>query len=133
MKGKKIVLDTDVIIDYLRNDAQAVTYIENQLSAQMLLSVINVAELYAGIRNKEEKQAIENFLRVFEIISINKEIAEQGGEFRKTYGKSHGTGLADALIAATAIQQNATLITLNIHHYPMIEAITPYKKESVKT
>lgn len=125
--NKALLLDTDVIIDYLRNYKPSVIYIE-KLKNELLLSAITVAELYAGIRDEQEKHALEKFLHVFQIIPMDNEIAQLGGSFRRTYGKSHGTGLVDALIAATAIQKNANLVTLNIRHYPMIKAIKPYDK-----
>jgi predicted nucleic acid-binding protein len=49
--------------------------------------------------------------------------------FKRDYGKSHGVGLADAIIAATCEAENADLKTLNVKHYPMIEGLIPaYRK-----
>ena len=124
---KNLLIDTDIIIDYLRDYKPAVDYLE-KLSSPLQLSAITVAELYAGIRDKEEQKVIENFLTVFDIIPVNNLIAQTGGAFRKKYGRSHGTGLADALIAATAIHQDAHLATLNIRHYPMMKPMRPYEK-----
>jgi len=43
--------------------------------------------------------------------------------------KSHGVGLADAILAATAEVENAELKTLNTKHYPMLKGLRPaYKK-----
>ena len=45
------------------------------------------------------------------------------------FGKSHGVGLADAIMAATAETENADLKTLNIKNYPMFSGLKPaYKK-----
>jgi predicted nucleic acid-binding protein len=52
-------------------------------------------------------------------------MARLGGLFRRDYGRSHGTGLADALIAATAEEANARF---NGRHFPMIEAKVPYER-----
>ena len=55
--------------------------------------------------------------------------AVRGGLFRRDYGKSHGVGLADALIAATAELAQATLVTLNAKHFPMLPTVlVPYQK-----
>ncbi len=124
----RVLVDTDIIIDYLRDNKQAVIYIES-ISDLPQLSVITIAELNAGIRNTEEKNALEKFLQSFQIIPVSQDIAETGGQFRREYGKSHGTGLADALIAATALSQDAVLASLNKRHYPMIKnLLVPYKK-----
>jgi hypothetical protein len=124
----KLLIDTDVLIDYLRGYSKAVHYLEN-VRDSLLLSSITVAELYAGIKNEEEENALTPFLQLFQIISVDEKIAAMGGYLRRDYGKSHGTGLADALIAATALSHKARLITLNTRHYPMVDnAVAPYKK-----
>ena len=44
-------------------------------------------------------------------------------------GKAHGVGLNDALIAATAVNRNACLYTLNVKHYPSLrknQVVQPY-------
>src|SRR5690242_13782279 len=97
----QLLIDTDVIIDYLRGRKEAVSYLES-LNETLLLSCITVAELYAGVREGEERTKLEDFLQVFNIIPVEKDIALTGGLYRRDYGKSHGTGLADAIIAATA-------------------------------
>ena len=45
-------------------------------------------------------------------------------------GKAHGVGLNDALIAATAVNRNACLYTLNVKHYPSLrknQVVQPYR------
>jgi len=57
------------------------------------------------------------------------EIAKAGGLYKRDYGKSHGVGFADAILAATAEAENAELKTLNTKHYPMLKGLRPaYKK-----
>lgn len=124
----QMVLDTDVLIDYLRARPEAVTYIES-LTEPLSMSAITVAELYAGVRDGAERAALEAFIRVFLILPINLEIAVKGGLYRRDYSKSHSVGLADALIAATAEQHQATLVTLNNKHFPMLNnVVVPYQK-----
>ncbi len=123
-----VLIDTDVAIDYLRGHADATTYIEG-LSGNNLISSITVAELYAGVRDGAERTALESFVRAFQVIAIDAAIAEQGGLFRRDFGKSHGVGLADALIAASAETKGAILVTLNTKHFPMLaNAHVPYRK-----
>lgn len=122
----RLILDTDVLIDYLRGNDNAVRFLEN-LQEQICVSVITVAELYAGTRNKKEQRVIEKFLSAFAVLPIDQVIAVNGGLFRKQYGPSHGVGLADALIAATAESCQARLVTLNQRHFPMLKVVVPYK------
>lgn len=123
-----LLIDTDVAIDYLRGYADAISYIEG-LSGNHLISAITVAELYAGVRDGAERTALESFVRAFQVVTIDDTIAEQDGLFRRDFGKSHGVGLADALIAASAEANGAILVTLNAKHFPMLSnAFVPYHK-----
>jgi len=119
-----ILPDTDVLIDFLRGYPQAIDFI-NTNASQIILSAIVVAELYAGVRENQELTILDNFVSLFEVISVNSEIAKIGGLYKRDFGKSHGVGLADAVIAATCSLKNAQLKTLNVKHYPMIKKLEP--------
>lgn len=124
-----LLVDTDVLVDYLRGRKEAVAFLEGQ-STPLLLSAISVAELMAGVRDGKEWDVLELFFQAFEIVPVDETIARKGGLYRRDFGPSHGVGLADALIAATATTKQATLITLNKRHFPMIRTIqVPYRKE----
>ena len=124
----KVLFDTDVLIEYLRGKDEAQTYIDN-IQEIVYMSSISMAELYAGVRKGEESRKLEVFIETFEVISLNKNIAKIGGLYRNQYKPSHGTGLADALIAATAREIDAQVITFNIKHFPMLDnVIKPYER-----
>jgi predicted nucleic acid-binding protein len=122
------LFDTDILIDYLRGHPEAVAIIERHIS-EAYLSVMNVAELYQGVRDGNERTKLASTISAFTILPITADIAEHGGLLARTYKSSHGSGLADCLIAATVDIHGLKLQTLNIKHYPMIKsAIVPYKK-----
>ena len=126
--AERLLIDTDVLIDYLRDRAEAVSYLEG-LTESLLVSVITVAELYAGVREGTERTKLDEFVRAFEIVSVDREVAVRGGLYRRDYMKSHNVGLADALIAATAESRQAALVTLNGKHFPMLaNVVVPYQK-----
>ena len=55
-------------------------------------------------------------------------VARLGGLYWRDYRGSHGTGLIDALIAATAAVHRARLVTRNARHFPMLEdLLVPYR------
>jgi predicted nucleic acid-binding protein len=121
-----LLFDTDVLIDYLRGRTEAVEYIDT-LSVPLFVSVITVAELYAGVRDGAERMQLDTFVSAFGIIPLDHDIAITGGLYRRDYGKRHGTGLADALIAATGTTRGFTLVTLNKKHFPMVTTlVVPY-------
>jgi len=125
--ASQLLIDSDVLIEYLRGSEPATLFLET-LERRPATSVICMAELLAGVRNEPEREAIECFLQTFEILPVDENIARLGGHYRKTYTKSHNTGLADALIAATATHYNLQLATFNTRHYPMLSAISPYPR-----
>lgn len=123
-----LMVDTDVLIDYLRDQAQVATFLES-LEELPCVSVVSVAELFAGVRDGAEREALEGMLSVCRVVDLSYETAMFGGLFRRDYGKSHGIGLADALIAASARQQGCRLATLNMKHYPLFDqTFAPYQK-----
>ncbi len=124
----RLLIDTDVLIDYLRDKAEAVSYLEG-LTEPLLISAVTVAELYAGVRDGAERARLDEFIRAFEIVPIGPEVSIKGGLYRRDYMKSHNIGLADALVAATAEIRQAELVTLNLKHFPMLAKVTvPYRK-----
>lgn len=129
--SKPILVDTDVLIDFLRGHEQAVSFV-NLESDRIILSSIVVAELYAGVRGGEcdaEQTTLEGFLSLFRVVHVTAAIARLGGLYKRDYGKSHGISLADAVVAATASLESADLKTLNVRHYPMFNALEPaYRK-----
>jgi predicted nucleic acid-binding protein len=131
MTGKgKYLYDTDVIIDYLKGESEARALLEEETGMQCI-SVVTVAELYAGARDMKECEVIKGLAEYFEVIDINQEIAKEGGLYKQKYHKSHNVALPDGLIGATAICLGLELKTLNIKHYPMIKYLkAAYRKGS---
>jgi predicted nucleic acid-binding protein len=119
-----ILLDTDVLVDFFRGHSKAVAFI-NAHSDSIILSSIVVAELYAGVKGDAEQTVLEHFISLFRVVPVSAEIAKAGGLYKRDYGKSHGVGLADAILAATAEAENAELKTLNVKHYPMLKDLRP--------
>lgn len=115
-------------VDFLRGHPVAVNYIRENAD-RIILSSMVAAELYAGVRGDQELATLDKLLSVFRMVPVSSQIAKMGGIFKRDYAKSHGVGLADAIIAATAMVENAGISTLNVKHYPMIENLKPaYRK-----
>ncbi len=118
------LVDTDVMVDFLRGQSMAVAFVCEH-STRIVLSSVVAAELYSGARGNAELTALDELLSLFRIIPLSRDIARIGGLFKRDYSKSHGVGLADAMVAATAVAENADLKTLNVRHYPMFKGLTP--------
>ncbi len=121
---RPILVDTDVMVDYLRGRDKATRFLKKH-GARAILSSITVAELYAGVKGNEEESTLDNIVSLFQVVSVTPEIAKAGGLLKRDFGKSHGVGLADAIVAATALTANADLATLNVKHFPMLAGLKP--------
>jgi predicted nucleic acid-binding protein len=129
MKATRWLVDTDVLIDYLRGHAKAIAFLEKTIIAsECYISTITIAELYVGVREGKEKQVLDLFIQQFRVAELDQMIAQAGGLYKRDYGKSHGVGLADAIIAATSAILNLKLVTLNRKHFPMLSKVhVPYR------
>jgi predicted nucleic acid-binding protein len=126
--SKTMLVDTDVLIDFLRGYNKAISFIE-KFSSQIILSPIVVAELYAGVKGAKELAVLDNFVSHFRVVPITKDVARAAGLYKRDFGKSYGVGIADAILAATVEKEKVELKTLNVKHYPMIRDLKPaYKK-----
>ena len=122
------MLDTDVLIDFLRGQPQAVQLLED-IDCEFYLSAVSVAELYVGVRDGREREVLDQLVGLLQTIEISTEITRQAGLWRREYGKSHGTGIIDALIVACADASQIPLATLNVKHFPMLPNVSaPYRK-----
>ena len=122
-----ILLDTNILIDYIRGNDKSVKFLES-FQDVLCISSMTVAELFAGARSGREQCSLDQFVEAFSVLPVNKDISKKGGAYRRKYGKSHNVDLIDTLIAATAFINEMTLITLNKKHFPMLRKVSvPYK------
>lgn len=91
--------------------------------------MITVAELFTGVKGDEDEKSLKPLLLAFVILPVTEKTARLGRLYRRDYGRSRGTGLADALIAATSEENGADLVTFNRRHFPMVPGLTvPYER-----
>jgi predicted nucleic acid-binding protein len=116
-----VLVDSDILIEVSRgrNVDVVSTWIElSNSDAVVLYSPVSVAELWAGARPSEH-DALRNLFRALTCAPIDEDVGRQAGAYLQRYRRSHGVEVADALIAANAIANNAELWTRNRKHYPM--------------
>jgi predicted nucleic acid-binding protein len=77
------------------------------------------------VKGDAEQAALEDFVSLFRVVPVSVALAKAGGLYKRDYGMSHGVGLADAILAATAEAEDAELKTLNRKHYPMLKGLRP--------
>jgi len=118
-----ILLDTDVLIWYLRGNKEAYQLIHSL--PNFCISSVTYMELVQGMRNKEELRTLQKTLKQWGVktIYVNEEISAKALFFIEEYFLSHSMQLADALIGATATMYGMTLITANDKHYKIIKEL----------
>lgn len=121
---RPLLVDADVLIDYLRGREPAVAFVRARAD-RIALSSIVVAELYAGVKGESEQATLDELVSLFRVVPVTVEVARSAGLLKRDYGKSHGVGLADAILAATALAENAEFCTLNVKHFPMLKGLKP--------
>jgi len=88
----------------------------------ILYSPVSAAELWAGARLPEHG-GLNNLFSALTCVPIDSETGHQAGVYLRRYRKSHSVELGDALIAAGAVLNKASLWTRNRKHYPMKELL----------
>jgi predicted nucleic acid-binding protein len=118
-----LIIDTDVLIWYLRGNNKAKDIVENNIPFS--ISVITYMEIIQGMKNKEEFKIFQKQMLRWntKIIQIDQEISSRAMFYVQEYSLSHSMMLADGLIAATAVQNSETLLTANDKHYKFIPTI----------
>ncbi len=115
-----IMIDTDVLIWYLKGNLKAKKTIDNL--EDFYISVITYMELVQGLRNKREltlfRAAVKNWNA--KILQVNEDISTMAMFLVEQHYLSNSLFLADALIASTALTNGLTLLTANIKHYKII-------------
>lgn len=121
----KILLDTSIIIDFIRQKDKTKTYFYKlalKKENSFHISIITKAELYAGQsvwKNAKARNDLEIILSKISISALTHIISINSGKFKALYG----VDLIDGIIAATAITHKLPLATLNRKHFSKIPSL----------
>jgi|SRR3989338_2183462 len=115
-----ILLDTNILVDYLRNYAPAVEFFE-KLNNDILFSAITEAELLAGQANNDAKkrETLIHLLSRWTKIPVDNPLVILAGDI----SRKHNLDIPDAIIAASAIISNAELITRNVKDFKKVDKL----------
>lgn len=124
---EKILIDTDVIIDFLRGyhlrTKSIFSKIKN-LEIKAYISLISIVELYAGIEaeNNQQEISLKQLLSLLEILPIDFNLSKHAGNVRKKYRLS----ISDSIIAATSSDYKIKLFTFNVKHFSNLPGVKLY-------
>ena len=121
-----IIIDTDIIINYVKQSTSTIleSYIrlQNQKKVELKVSTITIFEYFSGVSfsNNMEYETAELLFNQFTIQEVNEKIVKIAARLNNERKLSSSIGLADVLIASTALYLGAPLLTLNKHHFKLI-------------
>jgi predicted nucleic acid-binding protein len=119
-----VLLDSDVLVDYLRGLPAAGRYLDG-LTVTPTCSEVTRVEVLRGMRSRE-RRVTERFLATIRWAGVDEEVSTLAGELGRRFRRSHGAlGVTDLVIAATAERHKLPLATLNVRHFPMFPGLEP--------
>jgi len=126
-----VLVDTDVMIDLLRQYSPAVSWLASLREEEIFLPGLVAMELVQGCRNQQEQDRLLSTLDQFQLIWPSALMCDEALTLFARFHLSHGLGILDALIGQTAVALGLPLHTFNIRHYamiPHIQLLQPYKR-----
>ncbi len=107
----KAVFDTNILVDYLNGVGKARKEIDKY--ERPMISIITWMEILVGAKNSDEELLLKMFLSRFSVIALSEEVAERAVALRR----KHRLKLPDAIIWASAEQNECLLVTRNTRDF----------------
>ena len=123
----RLIVDTDIIIDHLRGGVIWENILESiNKDCEFYIATVVIPELFSGRSTIDDEVSIKilDFLQIFNEIDLNKDIAKKAGELFRDVNRN--LGIADYIIAASALVTGSTIITLNKKHFEQIPRLIIY-------
>ena len=127
------LLDTDVLIGITKGNSGAAEFLENLETPTLMISSMVAMEFAIGSRDKNELRRAEKVLMRCEILGLDEQDHQLAVTLVRRHCLSTGLSVTDFLIAAQALNRQATLYTFNLKHFgaiPGLDARAPYKRDS---
>jgi predicted nucleic acid-binding protein len=121
MEQPQYLIDTNIVIDYLGKKIpfSGLNFMNDTIDNIPKVSVISKIELLSFNAPAEQYQLLTDFMNDAMIIELTNKIVDATIEIRK----KHKTKLPDAIIAATALVYNLTIISRNISDFKNIDGL----------
>jgi predicted nucleic acid-binding protein len=110
--------DTNVFSRIFKGNAQLKQFIE--INSSVVCSTIYIENIQ-GSKSNQEKRFIKKYLDNFPLLLVDSDISARAIQLIDAYSNSNGLLLADALIAATALENDLTVLTYNVDDFKFIK------------
>lgn len=122
-----ILCDTDVIIEFYKNNQKIVSELHLIGENNIAISTITAAELIFGAINKKELKQIKKDIKNLKTLHLNHQTEKIFLQLLEKYSLSHNLKIPDAIIASSAIANEIKLFTLNKKDFKFIEELNLYQ------
>jgi predicted nucleic acid-binding protein len=126
-----VLLDSDVMIDILRQSSPALTWLDMLGDEEIVLPGFVVMELIQGCGNKTEQAMLKKTLALYTVVWPKAEVCDEALTVFSRFYLSHRIGIIDALIGQLAVSLDLPIQTFNQKHYaviPNIKLAQPYTR-----
>jgi len=118
-----MIFDTDILIWVQKGNEKAARLIEK--TEDRYLSIQSYMELLQGAKNKTHHKYVKDFICEFEfsILPLTENIGHRALIYVEEYALSSGMRAGDAIIAATAVENNISLSSSNVKHFKVVKEL----------
>ena len=118
-----MIFDTDILIWVQRGNDKSARLIEKD--KDRYLSIQSYMELLQGARNKTHHKYVKDFISEFEfsILPFTENIGHRALIYVEEYALSSNMRSGDAIIAATAVENNMMLVSSNVKHFKVVNEL----------
>jgi predicted nucleic acid-binding protein len=118
-----MIFDTDIFIWAQRGNEKAAKHME--MAEERHLSTQTYMELLQCARNKNQHKHTKDFLTAFGflVLPLTENIGHRAAIYIEEYTLASGLRSGDAIIAATAVENNLPLVSSNVKHFKMIKEL----------
>ena len=118
-----MIFDTDILIWVQRGSTKAAKLIEED--PNKFLSIQSYMELLQGAKNKTHHKYVKDFITdfSFSILPFTENIGHRALIYVEEYALSSNMRAGDAIISATAVENNMTLVSSNIKHFKVVREL----------
>ncbi len=129
MEKHRVCIDTDIIIDFLREKSPGQEILEECIEKyECYITFITAFETYLGLKSEKQKNIFNSILGELKLVPTNLKAAEKSAQIIKELRKENKEiGLMDSIIAGMCINNGLELVTKNIDHFNRVKGIKLYR------
>lgn len=118
-----MIFDTDIFIWVQRGNEKAAALIDN--SEERYLSIQSFMELLQGAKNKAHHKRVKDFISEFgfSVLPLTENIGHRALIYVEEFALSSNMRAGDAIIAATAVENNLPMVSSNVKHFKAVKEL----------